>query len=411
MVWTHIRAWELGWSTWTGTISLVVVVTLVIAGIRKIDESERGVMERFGKNRLGIQYDTEGNIKEENPGHPYILRPGLNFTIPLVDQLRIKQNIQERTLKIEGPLKQKIQAAGVIWEVESVLYYKIGHIVGYRKGNKGAIVETLPPINYEEAEPQTGEEMWVPVVEVNDEDVHQATYGFNPGKFDPHDGVQDLAISTLRDIIGVIGSRSVKKDSEGSSEITAVERLENSQDEINLRIRDEMNQATRNWGIVIMRHEITELLPPENIRKQLQAKIEAQKQKEAEIIRSEGERDSRINKAEGEKQERIKLAEAKEQEQKLDAEGEAVRLERLAEAAEKPGAEQAFAFQIAEEAIDAIKSLGEKGNATIIAPGGLAEMASAAAVGLKTYLGRQSRDTSTTTPPSGQSSSSKEKKS
>ena len=337
-----IQASGVAWVLW---MILFIAILGIILGLRLVRESERAVVERFGKNLL------HGDI-------PYILHPGLNVIIPGVDQVVVRQSTQEQTLKLP---EQKILAAGVIWEVESEIYFKIAHV-----------------------EIEDEKDTWV----TNDWDVHKATYGVNPGEYHPGKGILLLAEATLRSKLPEVGARAEEKarqaqDVTDDMRLTAVEAMENSQSEINEAVRLAMNEATSNWGIVITRHVVTKLLPPESIRVQLQAKVEAQKKKEAIIIESQGAREAAINVAEGQKQATILTAEALKQKQVLDAEGEGARLERLAEAAMKPGADKAFDFQIAEEMTEAVASLGEKGNAVIFAPAGLAKLGSLGAAAMK----------------------------
>jgi len=286
-----------------------------------------------------------------------ILRPGLHWRPPILWRVRYHQLLKEQTIDI--PV-QKILAAGVIVDVDGILYFKIG------------------------LDPDT--------IAATDAEIYAACYGVEGGGSvltsqvrNPRAALEELARATLRDVIGRIAAKNFKD-------------LEDKQDEINVGIKKQMGEATKHWGIIVMRHEIQNLLPPESMRVALEAQVKAEAQSAATIALAEGQKQATVRAAEADKQARILKAEARKEEQVLDAEGEGARLERLAMAASKPGADKAFDFQIAEEMADAIKGLGEKGNATIFAPSGLSELGALGA-GAMSFL-KQARGQRPTALPS-----------
>lgn len=143
----------------------------------------------------------------------------------------------------------------------------------------------------------------------------------------PIEAINKLTMTTLRQIIG---------------NLTLDETL-TSRDYINSRIQEPVDLATDAWGIKIVRLELKNIDPPQDIKtameKQMKAEREkrqaillAEGEKQAMITRAEGERESKISKAEGEKQARILAAEAEKEATILAAEAEACRIDKAAEA-------------------------------------------------------------------------------
>jgi regulator of protease activity HflC (stomatin/prohibitin superfamily) len=83
---------------------IIVVVICIIAGVRIINQYERGVVLRFGKVRP--------NVKE----------PGLRLIIPLVDQMR-KIGLRIVTLPVNS--QQIITKDNVSMDVAAVAYYQV----------------------------------------------------------------------------------------------------------------------------------------------------------------------------------------------------------------------------------------------------------------------------------------------
>ena len=67
--------------------------------------------------------------------------------------------------------------------------------------------------------------------------------------------------------------------------------------EINENLYDAINPETKKWGIDFIRYEIKDIEPPKNIQRAMILQAEAERNKRAEIMRSEGKRVSEINMA------------------------------------------------------------------------------------------------------------------
>ncbi|HXY18334.1 MAG TPA: slipin family protein [Candidatus Nitrosopolaris sp.] len=85
-------------------VVLVLVLLIALAGIRIVNQYQRGVVLRLGKLR------------------PDIKEPGLNFIIPIVDQMR-RVNLRIITLPIES--QKIITKDNVSIDVAAVAYYKV----------------------------------------------------------------------------------------------------------------------------------------------------------------------------------------------------------------------------------------------------------------------------------------------
>ena len=83
-----------------------------------------------------------------------------------------------------------------------------------------------------------------------------------------------------------------------------------SRKELNLRIRETLEETTLTWGISCDRYEILKIEPPFEVRKSMQLQAEAERIRRKDIILSEAKKLSDINVAEGKKQSEILKAEA-----------------------------------------------------------------------------------------------------
>jgi regulator of protease activity HflC (stomatin/prohibitin superfamily) len=68
---------------------------------------------------------------------------------------------------------------------------------------------------------------------------------------------------------------------------------------LNMHIKNALNDASSKWGIECMRYEIKDIKPPEEIRRSMELQAESERVKRSTILHSEGERMAKINIAEG----------------------------------------------------------------------------------------------------------------
>ena len=140
--------------------------------------------------------------------------------------------------------------------------------------------------------------------------------------------IEKLTQTTLRNIIGEL----------------ELDQTLTSRDTINTKLRAVLDDATNKWGIKVNRVELQDITPPESVLQAMEKQMQAERNKRATILTSEGEKAAAILKSEGEKTAIINKAEADKQMAILNAEGEAQAKIRKAEA-------EAIAIQKITEAV------------------------------------------------------------
>ena len=150
-------------------------------------------------------------------------------------------------------------------------------------------------------------------------------------------GIAYLAITTIRDIVG-------KMDLDSTF---------SSRDQINVQLRQVLDDATDKWGCKIDRVEIKDIKPPVDIRDAMEKQMNAERNKRAAILEAEGKRQAQITMAEGAKQSTILDAEAERESSIRRAQG--VREAKILEAEGNAEAIRKVAQAKAEE-IDAVYS-------------------------------------------------------
>ena len=117
--------------------------------------------------------------------------------------------------------------------------------------------------------------------------------------------IDALARTALRSVIGTM---------------TLDEAL-SERERINTDVQQQMEAVTDKWGIRINRIEIIEIAPPPQILQALALQKQADQEKRAKILQSEGIQQSAVNVADGDRQAAIKNAEGERQAAILRAEG------------------------------------------------------------------------------------------
>ena len=128
--------------------------------------------------------------------------------------------------------------------------------------------------------------------------------------------IEKLTQTTLRNIIGEL----------------ELDQTLTSRDTINTKLRAVLDDATNKWGIKVNRVELQDIMPPESVLSAMEKQMQAERNKRAAILTSEGDKQSQILQSEGDKMAMINRAEAQKQQEILRAEGEAQARIRKAEA-------------------------------------------------------------------------------
>ena len=118
--------------------------------------------------------------------------------------------------------------------------------------------------------------------------------------------IDALARTALRSVIGTL----------------SLDEALSERERINIDVQQQMEAVTDKWGIRINRIEIVEITPPPQILAALALQKQADQEKRAKILQSEGLQQSAVNVADGDRQAAIKEAEGQRQAAILRAKGE-----------------------------------------------------------------------------------------
>jgi regulator of protease activity HflC (stomatin/prohibitin superfamily) len=186
-----------------------------------------------------------------------------------------------------------------------------------------------------------------------------------------HVAVEQLARTSLRSVFGGL----------------TLDECLSERERINAELQQHMAPATEKWGVRLNRIEVVDIVPPQNIVNAMALQKEADQQKRAAILQSEGLRQAAVNTAEGQKQAAILQAEGGKESAILQAEGQKqaaiLRAEGDKEAAFNEGQGRAAAIDLVYKAIhqnsptpellavlqlDALAQVATSDNAKLVVP-------------------------------------------
>jgi regulator of protease activity HflC (stomatin/prohibitin superfamily) len=167
--------------------------------------------------------------------------------------------------------------------------------------------------------------------------------------------VSNLAQTTLRAVLG---------DME-------LDETLNKRNEINARIREELDGPTDEWGVRVESVEVREVNPSADVVNAMEQQTSAERRRRAMILEAQGERQSAIETAQGDKQSNIIRAQGKKQSQILEAQGDAISTVLRAKSAESMG-ERA----VIEKGLETLQAIGESPSTTYVIPQELSSMLS-----------------------------------
>ena len=232
------------------------------------------------KKTLVIIPQSETRIIERLGKYHATLSPGINFIIPFIDQPKsmiamhrgryvATTNIDLREQVYDFDKQNVITKDNVQTQINALLYFQIV-------------------------------------------DPFKAVYEIN----NLPNAIEKLTQTTLRNIIGEL----------------ELDQTLTSRDTINTKLRAVLDDATNRWGIKVNRVELQDITPPESVLQAMEKQMQAERNKRATILTSEGEKQAVILKSEADKTAVINRAEANKQQKILQAEGEAQARIRKAEA-------------------------------------------------------------------------------
>lgn len=234
----------------------------------------------FAKMALVIIPQSETRIIERLGKYYATLQPGINVIIPFIDRAKeivvlergrysYSRSIDLREQVYDFPKQNVITKDNVQTEINALLYFQIV-------------------------------------------DPFKAVYEIN----NLPNAIEKLTQTTLRNIIGEL----------------ELDQTLTSRDTINTKLRAVLDDATNKWGIKVNRVELQDIMPPASVLAAMEKQMQAERNKRATILTSEGKKAADILQSEGEKTAIINRAEAAKQEAILNAEGEAQARIRKAEA-------------------------------------------------------------------------------
>jgi regulator of protease activity HflC (stomatin/prohibitin superfamily) len=170
-----------------------------------------------------------------------------------------------------------------------------------------------------------------------------------------------------------------------------------SRQALNAAVAAAVEEAATNWGIKVLRYEIRDVTPPQEILRAMEMQITAEREKRATISKSEGQRQGQINTSEGQRQQEINIADGRRQAEILRAEGEAKAIElvalatadairSIASAAVADGGIEALQMQVAKSYIDQWGNLAKAGT-TMIVPADLGNIGAMVGTALEIVKG------------------------
>jgi regulator of protease activity HflC (stomatin/prohibitin superfamily) len=220
-------------------------------------------------------------------------------------------------------------------------------------------------------------------------DPERASYGIS----DYYYAITQLAQTLLRSEIGKI----------------TLDRTFEERGYINSQLVQELDKASAPWGVKVLRYEIKNITPPQDVLAAMEKQMRAEREKRAVILTSEGVRDAAINNAEGQKQQVIKASEAVRQKQINEAEGQAAAIQAIATATaeglrkvagaiQSEGGVEAVQLRVAEKYIEQFGQIAKATN-TVVLPATLSDVGSMVALATNVLKGSTPRDVARVTTP------------
>ena len=234
----------------------------------------------FAKKAIVIIPQSETRIIERLGRYYATLNPGINIIIPFIDRAKVIVTLQRGRYIYSNHIDLREQ------------------VYDFDKQNV---------ITKDNIQMQINALLYFQIV-----DPFKAVYEIN----NLPNAIEKLTQTTLRNIIGEM----------------ELDQTLTSRDIINTKLRGVLDDATNKWGIKVNRVELQDITPPQSVLMAMEKQMQAERDKRATILTSEGQKQAQILKSEGDKTATINRAEADKQQAILRAEGEATARIRKAEA-------------------------------------------------------------------------------
>ena len=256
------------------------------------------------------------------------LEAGFHVLIPFIDKVRYRHSLKEKALDV--PVQPCFTEDNVRIFVDGVLYLKV-----------------VDPV--------------------------KASYGITkahrtPGLKDYEYATVQLAQTMMRSVIGKL----------------QLDKSFEEREAINSAIVQSVDEASDPWGIKVSRYEIQNIQVPDSILNTMEKQMQAERERRARILESEGNMTSRINRSQGEMERMVNESEGVKEKLVNEAEGRAAEIlavsrataasiTKVAEAISLTGGEDAAALQVIEDFIDQMKNLA-KHDSKVILPMDLSDL-------------------------------------
>lgn len=218
---------------------------------------------------IRIVRPTERGLKERFGKYHSFMNPGLRFLVPFVDKL-VRINITEQMVNAKP--QQIITKDNLNAQVDAQVYFK---------------------------------------VKEDEESVKKSIYSVN----NYYTQIVALARTTLR---AIIGQKSFKE-------------VNSQRDDLNVTLERALSPQTASWGIQIVRTELQEIEPPQDVQDTMNRVMKAENEKIAAMDFATATE----TKADGEKRAAIKVAEGSAQAVVIEAKAQAEAIKQVNEAANK----------------------------------------------------------------------------
>ena len=215
-----------------------------------------------------------------------------------------------------------------------------------------------------------------------------ASYGISNFMF----AVSQLSQTTMRSEIGKI----------------VLDKCFEERGNINVAVVAAIDEAAAGWGVKVLRYEIKNITPPQTVLMAMEKQMQAEREKRATILYSEGEKQSAVNVAEGQKEKVVLESEALRQQAINQAEGQAAAIisvadataegiKKIAEAIQSPGGMEAVQLRVAENLVEQYGKLAKTTN-TMILPANFADMGSMISAAMSVIKSNGNVGSNPTTP-------------
>jgi regulator of protease activity HflC (stomatin/prohibitin superfamily) len=215
-----------------------------------------------------------------------------------------------------------------------------------------------------------------------------ASYGISNFMF----AVSQLSQTTMRSEIGKI----------------VLDKCFEERGNINVAVVAAIDEAAAGWGVKVLRYEIKNITPPQTVLMAMEKQMQAEREKRATILYSEGEKQSAVNVAEGQKEKVVLESEALRQQAINQAEGQAAAIisvadataegiKKIADAIQSPGGMEAVQLRVAENLVEQYGKLAKTTN-TMILPANFADMGSMISAAMSVIKSNGNVGSNPTTP-------------